>query len=76
MPKVYPAFTYQDPKPENLNASLGFSSHSSERHMHKPPRDGEPSIHATGIYVHFQFIWLSGKCVWGIQVPLGLNPCD
>lgn len=76
MPKVYPAFTYQDPKPANLSNSIRFYCHSSERHMHRTLQDEEPSTHGPGIYVCFQLIQLSGKRVWGIQLPLRLNFCD
>lgn len=34
------------------------------------------STHGAGIYVCFQLIWPSGKFVWGIQLPLGLNSRD
>lgn len=75
MPTEYPAFTYQDPKPANLNNSVRFYSRSSPRRMRKTLQDEEPSTRGAGIYVRFQFVWLLGKRVWGIRLPLGLISC-
>lgn len=77
MPKVCPEFTYQEPKPANWNILLGFTATvQKDTHTHKPLQDEEPDKHGAGSYVFFQLKWLSGKHVYGIQLPLGLNSCD
>lgn len=75
MPKVYPAFTYREPKPANWNILLDFTA-TVQKDTHKPLQDEEPDKHGAGIYVFFQLKWLSGKRVCKIQLPLGINSRD
>lgn len=51
MPKVYLAFTYQDPMPANLNTAIRFYSHSSV--LHKTLQDESPAHTGQGFMYPF-----------------------
>lgn len=73
IPKVYPAFTYQEPKTANWNIPLDFTA-TVQKDIHINPCRMRSLTNMGQEFL--QIKWLSGKYVWGIQLLLELNSCD